>query len=96
MKNKALFYSSLAKLISIVHFLNFAQQLVTNFRLKVRVNYDDSFLGKFGNESVNMVRKVANHAGKLFLLPSLVQPLFWEFELGRHIPKTIRANRQDL
>ena len=62
---------------------------MSSFRLKVKINYDERFFLKFGQESVNVIRRVAAHASSMFLLPSLVQPIVWDITLGIKIPASI-------
>lgn len=69
---------------------------MTYFRLRVKINYDNSFSLKFGADAINVARRVACQASNMYQLPSLVQPLFWEVELGRQIPLTINASNENL
>ena len=58
-------------------------------RLKVKMNYDQNFGQKFGNDTLNVIRRLADHATNIFLWPSLAQPLHLEVEIGQQIPKRI-------
>ena len=58
----------------------------------VSLNYDASFLSRFGDDGFNVMRRAAAHAQALYNHPTLVYPIEWSITGTIAIPDTIQAD----
>lgn len=67
-----------------------------DFSLKVSLVYDQSFLSRFGNNSLNRTRSVIAHVQPIFFWPSLTVRLRLDVKTVGIVSLNIKADQNEL